>query len=331
MAIITYSQSKREYTEGVGSLFQRELLAYLTSVVLRTSFKRSKLFFTTAHNKIYHWKKIHKLFNFFGDQLDKNSSIDVDNLDFIKKKKVIYNLSFKFTEKFFLNLNKKIKKKIITDIRKKFWNINNIILKKNTIVLHLRNYSKGDYVLFDKSNIERSFPYQIFSFNYNVPNQNSEFYRKWYVALINKIIVDNGLKKEKIIIYLCSTGPKKEFKKIINDLSKLARLKLLLNFNVYQTFKLMISAEYLILSQSSFSYLASFLNIGKKYIREKFRHPLPPDVILVKDYNLIKLPLFYYSFCKILQLLFSIKLFFKYTHFNQIIKNKFNKLLKNRI
>ena len=130
---------------------------------------------------------------------------------------------------------------------------------------------------------------------------------------------------------MCSTGQKKEFKKIINDLSKLAKLKLLLNFNVYQTFKLMISAEYLILSQSSFSYLASFLNIGKKYIREKFRHPLPPDVILVKDYNLLKLPLFCYSFCKILQLLFSIKLFFKYTDFNQIIKNKFNKLLKNRI
>ena len=32
MSVITYSQSEREHTEGVGSLYQRELLAYLISL-----------------------------------------------------------------------------------------------------------------------------------------------------------------------------------------------------------------------------------------------------------------------------------------------------------
>ena len=47
MSIITFSQSKREYTEGVGSLYQREVLAYLVSLKFKFSFKRSRLIFYT--------------------------------------------------------------------------------------------------------------------------------------------------------------------------------------------------------------------------------------------------------------------------------------------
>ena len=39
MSVITYSQSKRELTEGVGSLYQRELLAYLMSLFLYFKFE----------------------------------------------------------------------------------------------------------------------------------------------------------------------------------------------------------------------------------------------------------------------------------------------------
>ena len=57
MSVITYKQNRREYTEGIGSLFQRELLSYLVSIFLKISFKRSKLFFYDRHNRIYYSKK----------------------------------------------------------------------------------------------------------------------------------------------------------------------------------------------------------------------------------------------------------------------------------
>ena len=327
MAIITYSQSKREYSEGIGSLFQRELLAYLVSIFLKINFNRSKFFFYTRHNKIYYSKKIYKLFNFFGRKLSNVSLTNVNNTKLINKKKIFaYNIPFKSSENFFRKLDDKNKKIIVSYLRKKFWKKNNFIIKKNIIVLHLRNYSKGDNVLFTRSNIERSFPYQIFSFNYNIPNQNFEFYRNWYVSLVKKIVLENKLKKNNLKIYLCSTGYKKEFQKIGEDLSKIGKFKLLLNFNEYKTLKLMICAEFFILAQSSFSYLASFLNVGKKYIRNSYRSPLPPDVILDKDYDLLKFSYFYYGYCMFLEVIYEIKIFLKYTDFIQIIKNKFHRL-----
>lgn len=326
MSIITYKQSAREYTEGIGSLFQRELLAYLVSIFLKVKFKRSRPFFYARHNKVYYTKKIHKLFNFFGDLLNNVPLININNTKQINKKKnLAYNIPYKQSETFFRNLDNKNKKKIVSNLRKKFWKKNNLFFKKNTIVLHLRNYSKGDEVLFTRSNIERSFPYQIFSFNYNIPNQNSEFYTKWYVALVTKIVSENKLNKNNLKIYLCSTGKKKEFQKIKQELSKIGKIRLLLNFNEFKTLKLMICAEFLILAQSSFSYLASFLNLGKKYIRHSYRSPLPFDVIFIKDYNLLKLSCIHYSYCKFLQVLYEIKIFLKYTDFIQIIKNKLNR------
>lgn len=66
MSIITFSQSNRELTEGVGSLYQRELLAYLISLFFRFKFKRSVIFFYKKHNKNIAIKKFDNLFNFFG-------------------------------------------------------------------------------------------------------------------------------------------------------------------------------------------------------------------------------------------------------------------------
>jgi len=330
MSAITYRQSTREYTEGIGSLFQRVLLSYLISSFLKIKFKRSKLVFYNKHNKNYYSEKIYKLFSFFGEHLNSSNVVNVNNIkDINKKKKLNYNLNFSLTESFFRKLNGKKKDKLISNLRTNFWIKNKIILQKNAIVLHLRNYSKGDDVLFNKFNFERSFPYQIFSFDYHLPDHNPAFYKNWYISLVKKIILDNRLKKKNIKIYLCSTGQKKEFTKISEELSKLGKFKLLLNFNEFKTLKLMINAEYLILAQSSYSYLASFLNCGKKYIRNSFRHPLPRDVVLIKDYQLLKISYFYYYYCRILEKIFKLKLFFKYTDFIQIIKNKLNNFLRH--
>ncbi len=85
----------------------------------------------------------------------------------------------------------------------------------------------------------------------------------------------------------------------------------------------MITADHLVLSQSSFSYLASFINCGKKYIRNGFRHTLTDDVKIVKDYNLLNISYSYYLYCSLLENLVNLNLFLKNTDFQQIIKNKF--------
>jgi hypothetical protein len=50
MSIITFRQSSRELTEAVGSLFQREILAYLVSLQYSFKFLRSNLIFYKKHN-----------------------------------------------------------------------------------------------------------------------------------------------------------------------------------------------------------------------------------------------------------------------------------------
>ena len=85
----------------------------------------------------------------------------------------------------------------------------------------------------------------------------------------------------------------------------------------------MIEADYLIMAQSSFSYLASFINRGSKYIRNGFRHVLPADVTIIKDYKLLNTSYSYYIYCRTLELFLKLKLFIKNTDFTQILKNKF--------
>ena len=327
MNVITYSQSERERTEGVGSLYQRELLAYLISLFFHFKFERSILFFYKKHNKNIFIKKFDQLFDFFGKKKSKNSHSlikQIKNINELKKDKFIYNLPFHLSEKLFSKFSFKKRKELINKFRKEFWGFNkkNLIKKKdktyNTIVLHIRNRSKGD-VIFG----ELTFPYQIFSYDYNLPDHNPNFYSNWYLSLVKKIIIEKKLFNKKIKIYICSTGLFSDFSYLYNKLKKIAPTELFLNKEEFRTFRLMIEADYLIMAQSSFSYLASFINRGSKYIRNDFRHVLPDDVTIIKDYKLLNTSYSYYVYCRALELFLKLKLFIKNTDFIQILKNKF--------
>ena len=69
----------------------------------------------------------------------------------------------------------------------------------------------------------------------------------------------------------------------------------------------MINADHLILAQSSFSYLASFINRGKKYIRNGFRQHLPYDVEVIKDYELENFYYHDYILNNLLKLILRVK------------------------
>ena len=83
MSILTFKQSKREYTEAVGSLYQREVLAYLVSLKMNFKFYRSKLVFYKKHNLNININKFDRMFNFLNNKKKYSQSynfIDVKNI-----------------------------------------------------------------------------------------------------------------------------------------------------------------------------------------------------------------------------------------------------------
>lgn len=323
MSIITFRQSKREFTEAAGSLYQREVLAYLISLNSSFKFIRSRLLFYKKHNPKIRIRQFDSLFKFFNNIKLPNSeyeSVTVLNKKLIKKDKKIYNIPFHISEKIIANLSVKRRDYLIKKFRKQFWNNNKKIKqRKNSfnIVLHIRNKSKGDVIKGDSS-----LPYQLFSHDYKLPNNNPIFYKNWYLAVVNKILRENPRFKN-ATVYICSTGRNSDFKDLFFELSKICKIKKIINIDEFETFKIMINADHLVLAQSSFSYLASLINNKKKYIRNGFRHPLPSDIQILNDYSFLDISYSYYIYCKFLEGLIFFKLFLKNTDFLQIIKNRF--------
>ncbi len=346
----TFIQNKNEFVEGFGSLFQREILAYILCLFYKKKFVRTKLFFNKYINRNpREINKFNNLFNFLGkknlkvisnkeikqyQKIQYNKKTLSYNIPFEKKqdyledikkfseikylkKKKLYNIPFKVSLDFLKKLNKIESKKIFLKFRKNFWSVHKkkINNKVTTIVIHLRCYRKN----IDIGGFQ-TFMYQYFNFDYGLPNYNTYYFTRLYVGLIKNIIKENKLNKKQIKIILCSTGTKKTFFDIAFKLSKLGKFYLYINKSDFNTFKIMLNADHLILSHSSFSYFASFINEGKKYIRNNFRHPLPYDVKVVRDYEILDISYFNYLYHVFSKIIFIFKLkisnCFKFYFFN---------------
>jgi hypothetical protein len=334
----TFIQNKNEFVEGFGSLFQREILAYILCLFYKKKFLRTKLFFNKHINRnLREISKFNNLFNFLGkknlkvitnkeikqyQKIQYNKKTLSYNIPFEKKqdyledikkfskikhlkKNQIYNIPFKVSLDFLKNLKKIENKKIFSRFRKNFWSVHKKMKNEKviTIVIHLRCYRKN----IDNGGFQ-TFMYQFFNLDYGLPNYNTYYFTKLYVSLIKNIIKENKLNKKQIKIILCSTGTKKIFFNIALKLSKLGKFYLHVNKSDFNTFKSMLNADHLILSHSSFSYVASFINEGKKYIRNNFRHPLPQDVKVVRDYEILDISYLNYFYYVVLEIIFIFKL-----------------------
>jgi hypothetical protein len=319
MKEFTFIQTNSELEEGYGSLFQREILAYLVSKYYKGLFFRSKLFFNKKNNPNFKiTKKFNNLFNFIG-KLRSNKNSDIKNITKTKQiknlnKNSTYNISFKLSLNFFNNLKKKNNKNLILNLRKKFWyKRKKKDLNCKTIAIHIRNYRKIDGLVGAVG--DRSIKYQFFNHDYNLPYYNKNFFTLWIESLVKLIIKKNRLKKNKFNIILCSTGPRNDFDILRKKLRTKALIISYIDKDDFNTFIKLINADYLILSHSSFSYIASFLCRGKKYIREGFRHPLPYDVNIIKDKVLLNLSYMQITYALLLKIMFIIKL-----KYNSLIK-----------
>lgn len=309
MNLLTYKYYNDKHRQGIGGVLQGEISAYLLSIYFNCSFIRSNFFYYKGHDKNTKKLKWENLFKFLGRKPSSNIKKNkiIKNLNQLKNKSnYTYNIPFEFSQKFLKKISIEDKKILFQKFRNQFWKYNkNLVKEKKTIdiVMHLRNFSSGDTVFGD-----RSFTYQIFSYDYRLPNNNPKFYSNWYSELVLEIIKKNRIKKRNMQIYICSTGKIDDFLEIKKKLEQLGKVKIRLNYSNYSDFKLLISADHFIMAQSSFSYLASLINKNNKYIRNGFRHSLSPDVQIIKDYDLRNFTFINYLYNNFLTFLFRIRL-----------------------
>jgi hypothetical protein len=305
---ITCILNDKKSKDAFGALLQKEVLAYLLSLHYKKFFLRGKIFFNKKYNPKKEVKKFNNLFKFFGKKLIKTNKIkdisNYNNLKFINDK-FTYNISYKTSQRFIKSLGIEDNKKLFLEFRKRFWLFNK--KQKNnrkTIVIHIRNYIHNYDMIYGSESIQ----YQLFNHDYKLPTYNKKFFTLWFISVVQKIIKTEKLKNKRFKIILCSAGIKADFNEITYKLKKIGQVQLFINKSIFSTFKIMINADYLILSQSAFSYLASLINDGKKYIRNGYRSHLPFDVKIIKDYQITNMSYARYLFNYLLYIIFRIKL-----------------------
>lgn len=309
-AKITYLNSLKN--EGYGSLLQRELFAFFVALDLSIPFVRcGNQLFTGHDDKDISSAKINTdwgdLFSFMGGEESDLECVLVKSTHQIDPtKNVVFDVPFEVSYEYFCNLTDCKREMLIDKARALFWTNYKFKKDKNKndylIVLHLRNISKGDVVC----GVE-SLPWQLFSFDYGLLNNNHDFYTNLYGALVLKLIKDNSIPQKNIYVKVCSTGDSFHFDRLIKMIKPFANVELLLNRYAYDDFMLLLEADALIMAHSSFSWLAAFFNENEKYIRRGFRHLLPYDVHEFNDVIAFKYSYLHATIVPIQKVYFKLK------------------------
>jgi len=178
--------------DGAGSMLQREIYAYLLSLLDNASFARSPLQIDYRHesnvkamhlsnfawNGFFEFMNNHKAASYISTQTrNKYCSISFD-----KSKNRIEHLSPKTWHNCIHDFRANFQKHNLGSIQ----NVRSKNERVTQISLHIRNYSAADTQI----GLE-SLPWEIFSVDYskfNVPLNNPMYYSNFYVSLILKII-----------------------------------------------------------------------------------------------------------------------------------------------
>lgn len=271
--------------EGAGAVFQAELLAYIVCMYEGKNLFRIRRALDLRHEidssmhsmVIDEWNQI---MGFLGPvhEMEKSKK-DMDCNSFI-------NLGIDLLPSIVNRIEPNIWDSLIIKMRNEFYFHNRKYFaerncKETRLAIHIRNLSKGDTCIG-----KESLPWQLFNYDYGKPNQNPEFYANLYTGVVSRNFYHfKNLHNEfKIDIY--STGEEKDFEGLIDKLkiSGFENINLFLNRPSYLDFLDMVSAENLIMAQSSFSYIIALLSNSKKFIRNNFRLRLPSDVAIFRDY-----------------------------------------------
>ena len=274
-----------DFQEGAGSIFQREILARLVAINDGIPFVRHYQLCNPAHEgslnsrhiAAYVWNNIFSISNEIPlDMYINGIGSNIRNIKFQDAQNTLSNMNTKqfdnlvseFRDQFIFH-----NKDLILDCRMKFSG-------QHSIGLHLRNYSSGDSQIG-----EMSLPWEIFSEDYGLPNQNNMFYAHYYSAICFAIKREHAAFQSEFPLYIYSTGELNDFRYICNFLSRLGfQPKLHLNRPSYMDFIELISHTHMVCAKSSLSYIAGLCSRSLKYARKKGNRFLyTSDTILVED------------------------------------------------
>ncbi len=280
--------------EGAGSLFQREVFAYLVARHLRYEFVR-------FNNSLYTGHEIQSnlsadtergwaaLFSFLGEPgvssdrvqlLTELSEISVPLAD-----DFLWSIPFEVSYPFIARLDPSLRAKLIEQLRKEFWgNLPSAYVRhaehlrtERYVALHIRNRSRGDVV----HGLE-TFPWQCFSVDYGLLNNNPRFYANFYAKLIMKICEKHNIKQVRVF----STGDHADFWRLMKFLEPY-NARLFLNRSSHLDFFELANADALVMAHSSFSWLAALINVNHVYVRSGFRHFVPANATVIEDDEIV--------------------------------------------
>lgn len=272
-------------TEGAGSQYQRYLLTYL-------------------YAKYQGWTYIHlpdTLYDGYDDQIEEVEAIWVncfsflneagrveipvtDNLEDARSHNKIYNIPFKKVYAALNRLDIDTRECLLEDARKKLTRcISEADLsperKKDEFVIaaHFRAFGTPDIVFFPYF----SFPWQYFNYDYGLPDNKTEYYVLLYSQAINSIAKKSGASK--IIVRLHSIVSESVFKGLVERLDKNIDVIYCINERSPVAFLDLLTADALLASHSSFSWLPLLLRKKTTYIRKGFRHFLTKNTELIEE------------------------------------------------
>ena len=259
--------------EGAGSMYQREVMTLLAAVISDQEFYRTKNQLSSDHylerdyaSHVAGWDSVLKFLNSFSI----GEPHDTEDLRFVTFQQVM-SIIDAATEEHFEQALSKIRQQV---------NLNGEMRDKPKVTIHLRAKSRGDVVLGFES-----LPYEYVDQDYGLARDNPYYYSRLYTRILNVVAADAGCE---IDVVVCSSANVLFLQNFFRGLNGEINLHIASRPD-YEDFKHMVDCDVLIMAKSSLSYLASMLNPNQKYIREGYRHRLPPDVTIFRDEDYLNL------------------------------------------
>lgn len=216
--------------------------------------------------------KVRKFINLENIYSGYEALINKSTIEFLDMRKAYYFIEY--------NMDKCLESESLKKIKKAFWSnkdiskiydTNDELTNYYNIAVHIRRQNKADGVWFKK--------------DANIP---IEYYKKKIYEACEKYLFTFGLNKKKPIrIFIYSQGNIDELDCLKEN--EYGEVIFKLDENMFQTFLGMAAADALILSASSFSYIAAFLSNGEIYYYP-FWHRPSKKWNIAKDVPFIDIP-----------------------------------------
>lgn len=281
MAIFLRTNTDGNNEEGIGSICQWNLLLYciakhLGAEVSISPFKNISHYSYTGYSS-EEWSKLFThAFKFpytedYDDELNFFGSYeDLKNLIKNNTKNILVNIPKMFiVEHGQNNLPLFFKNRYLEEIK------NNLICKENyflenhiNISLHIRTYNPNDN---DFSLNREAFP---------IHSKSSHFFN-----LIDEL--QDKHNSESVCLHIHSQGTIENFCDIINKATKNFKIVCHLNDHPIEDIYHMSNADYLVMANSSYSWMCHLLNYNQTYVRDNFWHSVYPNAIFLNsDYRI---------------------------------------------